>query len=74
MAASSNGSYESWRIRAFELEMEIASDLRDDIDGASQFPVKSGTDAIKGVSVSDDGARKVVLEPNMEGKRLQRQA
>ena len=73
--ASSDGSYESWRrIRAFELELEIASDLRDDIDGASQFPVKSGTDAIKGVSVSDDGARKVVLEPNMEGKRLQRQA
>ena len=61
--ASSDGSYESWRrIRAFELELEIASDPGDDIDGASRFSIKSGTDAIKGVFVLDVGARKFALE------------
>ena len=49
--------------------MEIASDLRDDIDGASRFSIKSGTDAIKGVFVSDDGARKVVLESHGRGEK-----
>ena len=70
--ASSDGSYESWRkIRAFELELEIASDPGDDIDGASRISIKSGTNAIKGVFVSDEGANKIVLEP--KGKRLQEQ-
>ena len=70
--ASSDGSNESWRrIRAFELELEIASDPGDDIDGASRILTKSGTDAIKGVFVLDEGANKIVLEP--KGKRLQEQ-
>ena len=45
------------------------SDLRDDIDGASQFLTKSGTDALKGVFVSDDGARKIVLESYGRGEK-----
>ena len=41
-------------------ELEFASDLRDDIGGASQFSTKSGTNGIKGVFVLDVGARKSI--------------